>query len=42
LSSEPFKGFPVLRELELSLNGLRGLKMQPSDFLHLEVAFLIM
>ncbi|NXS61048.1 XRRA1 protein, partial [Brachypteracias leptosomus] len=32
----PFQKFPGLRELELSLNGLRNLKITSGDFLHLE------
>ncbi|KFW70600.1 X-ray radiation resistance-associated protein 1, partial [Pygoscelis adeliae] len=36
LTLEPFRKFPGLRELELSLNGLRNLKITPGDFLHLE------
>ncbi|CAM9577957.1 unnamed protein product [Bubo scandiacus] len=37
LTLEPFRKFPGLRELELSLNGLRNLKITAGDFLHLEV-----
>ncbi|NXW92379.1 XRRA1 protein, partial [Alopecoenas beccarii] len=36
LTLEPFRKFPGLRELELSLNGLRNLKISAGDFLHLE------
>ncbi|NXW52311.1 XRRA1 protein, partial [Nyctiprogne leucopyga] len=36
LTLEPFRKFPGLRELELSLNRLRNLKITPGDFLHLE------
>ncbi|NXQ91344.1 XRRA1 protein, partial [Nyctibius grandis] len=36
LTLEPFRKFPELRELELSLNGLRNLKITAGDFLHLE------
>ncbi|NXS43581.1 XRRA1 protein, partial [Balaeniceps rex] len=36
LTLEPFRKFPGLRELELSLNGLRNLKITARDFLHLE------
>ncbi|NXI94991.1 XRRA1 protein, partial [Psophia crepitans] len=36
LTLEPFRKFPGLRELELSLNGLRNLKITPGDFLRLE------
>ncbi|KAM6419695.1 X-ray radiation resistance-associated protein 1 [Pluvialis apricaria] len=36
LTLEPFRKFPGLRELELSLNGLRNLKITAGDFLHLE------
>lgn len=35
--AEPFRKFPALRELELSLNGLRHLKITAGDFLHLQV-----
>ncbi|KFP98141.1 X-ray radiation resistance-associated protein 1, partial [Haliaeetus albicilla] len=37
LTLEPFRKFPGLRELELSLNRLRNLKITTGDFLHLEV-----
>ncbi|XP_014811608.1 PREDICTED: X-ray radiation resistance-associated protein 1 [Calidris pugnax] len=36
LTLEPFRKFPGLRELELSLNGLRNLKITAGDFLHLK------
>ncbi|NXI52752.1 XRRA1 protein, partial [Chloroceryle aenea] len=36
LTLEPFRKFPGLRELELSLNGLRNLKITAGDFLCLE------
>ncbi|NXG36969.1 XRRA1 protein, partial [Dromaius novaehollandiae] len=36
LTLEAFRKFPGLRELELSLNGLRNLKITAGDFLHLE------
>ncbi|KAM9388375.1 X-ray radiation resistance-associated protein 1 [Phaethornis superciliosus] len=36
LPLEPFRKFPGLRVLELSLNGLRNLKITAGDFLHLE------
>ncbi|XP_075598765.1 X-ray radiation resistance-associated protein 1 isoform X1 [Balearica regulorum gibbericeps] len=36
LTLEPFRKFPGLRELQLSLNGLRNLKITAGDFLHLE------
>ncbi|XP_048789393.1 X-ray radiation resistance-associated protein 1 [Lagopus muta] len=36
LTLEPFRKFPGLRELELSLNGLRNLKITPGEFRHLE------
>ncbi|KAM6099591.1 X-ray radiation resistance-associated protein 1 [Theristicus caerulescens] len=36
LTLEPFRKFPGLRELELSLNGLRNLKITAGDFLRLE------
>uniref|UniRef100_A0ABM5FVS8 X-ray radiation resistance-associated protein 1 n=1 Tax=Pogona vitticeps TaxID=103695 RepID=A0ABM5FVS8_9SAUR len=37
LTLEAFRKFPELRELELSLNGLRNLKINAGDFPHLEV-----
>ncbi|XP_041088915.1 X-ray radiation resistance-associated protein 1 isoform X3 [Polyodon spathula] len=37
LTFEPFRKFPILRELELSVNGLRNLKISVGDFPHLEV-----
>ncbi|KAM3837438.1 X-ray radiation resistance-associated protein 1 isoform 2-T2 [Vipera latastei] len=37
LTLEMFRSFPVLRELELSLNGLRNLKVRTGDFPHLEI-----
>ncbi|NXI35793.1 XRRA1 protein, partial [Galbula dea] len=36
LPLEPFGKFPGLKQLELSLNGLRNLKVTAGDFLHLE------
>ncbi|NXS92218.1 XRRA1 protein, partial [Jacana jacana] len=36
LTLEPFRKFPGLRELELSLNRLRNVKITTGDFLHLE------
>ncbi|XP_026580197.1 X-ray radiation resistance-associated protein 1-like, partial [Pseudonaja textilis] len=36
LTLETFRNFPGLRELELSLNGLRNLKVRIGDFPHLE------
>ncbi|XP_074966890.1 X-ray radiation resistance-associated protein 1 [Phalacrocorax aristotelis] len=36
LTLEPFRKFPGLRKLQLSLNGLRNLKITAGDFLHLE------
>ncbi|XP_075583867.1 X-ray radiation resistance-associated protein 1 [Pelecanus crispus] len=36
LTLEPFRKFPGLRELELSLNRLRNLKITAREFLHLE------
>ncbi|ETE58896.1 X-ray radiation resistance-associated protein 1, partial [Ophiophagus hannah] len=36
LTLETFRNFPGLRELELSLNGLRNLKVRTGDFPHLE------
>ncbi|XP_066846161.1 X-ray radiation resistance-associated protein 1 isoform X1 [Anser cygnoides] len=41
LTLEPFRKFPGLRELELSLNGLRNLKITAGDFLHLEIPILL-
>ncbi|KAM6447715.1 X-ray radiation resistance-associated protein 1 isoform 2-T3 [Liasis olivaceus] len=37
LTLEIFRKFPGLRELELSLNGLRNLKVNVGDFPHLEI-----
>ncbi|CAI5773577.1 X-ray radiation resistance-associated protein 1 [Podarcis lilfordi] len=37
LTLDAFRTFPGLRELELSLNGLRNLKVNAGDFPHLEV-----
>nr|XP_016852922.1 PREDICTED: X-ray radiation resistance-associated protein 1 isoform X2 [Anolis carolinensis] len=37
LTLDVFRTFPELRELELSLNGLRNLKVNAGDFPHLEV-----
>ncbi|KAL8191331.1 UNVERIFIED_CONTAM: hypothetical protein K2H54_072236 [Gekko kuhli] len=37
LTLEAFRKFPALRELELSLNGLRNLKVNAEDFPHLEI-----
>ncbi|EMP27771.1 X-ray radiation resistance-associated protein 1 [Chelonia mydas] len=37
LTLEAFRKFSGLRELELSLNGLRNLKISAGDFLHLEI-----
>ncbi|XP_032637046.1 X-ray radiation resistance-associated protein 1 [Chelonoidis abingdonii] len=37
LTLEAFHKFSGLRELELSLNGLRNLKISAGDFLHLEI-----
>ncbi|XP_038262917.1 X-ray radiation resistance-associated protein 1 isoform X3 [Dermochelys coriacea] len=37
LTLEAFRKFFGLRELELSLNGLRNLKISAGDFLHLEI-----
>ncbi|XP_063160406.1 X-ray radiation resistance-associated protein 1 [Candoia aspera] len=37
LTLEIFRKFPGLRELELSLNGLRNLKVNAGDFPHLEI-----
>ena len=38
LSPDCFKQFSILRELEIPLNGLRGLKINDADFPHLEVS----
>lgn len=35
--SEAFRGFPMIQELEIPLNGLRGIKLSPVDFPYLEV-----
>ncbi|XP_058042039.1 X-ray radiation resistance-associated protein 1 [Ahaetulla prasina] len=37
LTLQTFRSFPGLRELELSLNGLRNLKVRTGDFPHLEI-----
>ena len=37
LPLEAFKGFPIIRELEMTLNGLRGINIQMGDFPRLEV-----
>nr|XP_014431179.1 X-ray radiation resistance-associated protein 1 [Pelodiscus sinensis] len=37
LTLEAFRNFSGLRELELSLNGLRNIKISAGDFLHLEI-----
>ncbi|XP_070605514.1 X-ray radiation resistance-associated protein 1 isoform X2 [Erythrolamprus reginae] len=37
LTLEIFRNFPGLRELDLSLNGLRNLKVRTGDFPHLEI-----
>ncbi|XP_048838936.1 X-ray radiation resistance-associated protein 1 isoform X2 [Brienomyrus brachyistius] len=37
LNLDAFSGFPVLRELELSLNGLHNINVNDGDFPHLEV-----
>ena len=34
---EAFRGFPILRELEMPINGLRGVKLQNGDYPYLEV-----
>ncbi|XP_064208499.1 X-ray radiation resistance-associated protein 1 isoform X1 [Anguilla rostrata] len=36
LNLEPFSWFPILRELELSLNGIHSLAVNAGDFPHLE------
>ena len=35
--SEAFRGFPILRELEMPLNGLRSLHPKLEDYVNLEV-----
>ncbi|XP_064639371.1 X-ray radiation resistance-associated protein 1-like [Lineus longissimus] len=37
LPLEAFKGFPIIRELEITLNGLRGIKLDLGDFPKLEI-----
>ncbi len=37
LITESFKYFPIIRELELSLNAVRGIQIQAGDFPNLEV-----
>ncbi|KAK3589901.1 hypothetical protein CHS0354_034913 [Potamilus streckersoni] len=37
LPLEAFRGFPILRELEMSLNGMRGIHFSMGDFPQLEV-----
>ncbi|XP_074657735.1 X-ray radiation resistance-associated protein 1-like isoform X2 [Tubulanus polymorphus] len=37
LPLEAFRGFPIIRELEMPMNGLRGIKLQLTDFQHLEI-----
>ncbi|XP_013397542.1 X-ray radiation resistance-associated protein 1 [Lingula anatina] len=37
LPFEAFRGFPIIRELEIPLNGLRGIRITRKDFPHLEV-----
>ncbi|KAL5004765.1 hypothetical protein ScPMuIL_018221 [Solemya velum] len=37
LPFEAFRGFPMIQELEIPLNGLRGIKLSPVDFPYLEV-----
>jgi hypothetical protein len=35
--SEAFRGFPIIRELEIPLNGLRSIRLSPGDYPTLEV-----
>lgn len=35
--TEAFRGFPIIRELEIPLNGLRSIKLSPGDYPSLEV-----
>ncbi len=35
--AECFRHFPIIRELEMSLNAVRNIKLAPEDFPHLEV-----
>lgn len=37
LPFEAFRGFPILRELEMPINGLRGVKIQNGDYPYLEM-----
>ncbi|XP_053564727.1 X-ray radiation resistance-associated protein 1 [Bombina bombina] len=37
LTLETFRTFPSLRELDISMNGIRGIHVKPGDFPHLEV-----
>nr|XP_022287824.1 X-ray radiation resistance-associated protein 1-like [Crassostrea virginica] len=37
LPFEAFRGFPILRELEMPINGLRGVKLQNGDYPYLEM-----
>ncbi|ESP05046.1 hypothetical protein LOTGIDRAFT_230081, partial [Lottia gigantea] len=37
LPFEAFRGFPILRELEVPLNGLRSLQIKPTDYITLEL-----
>ncbi|XP_023932305.1 X-ray radiation resistance-associated protein 1-like [Lingula anatina] len=37
LPFEAFRGFPIIRELEIPLNGLRGIRITRKDFPHMEV-----
>ncbi|XP_062584370.1 X-ray radiation resistance-associated protein 1-like [Saccostrea cucullata] len=37
LPFEAFRGFPILRELEMPINGLRGIKLQNGDYPYLEM-----
>ena len=36
-----FRGFSIIRELELSINGIRGIKVDPADYPNLEVSNIV-
>ncbi|XP_033759734.1 X-ray radiation resistance-associated protein 1-like [Pecten maximus] len=37
LPLEAFRGFPIIRELEVPLNAIRNIKLNPGDYPHLEM-----
>ncbi|XP_060073090.1 X-ray radiation resistance-associated protein 1-like [Ylistrum balloti] len=37
LPFEAFRGFPIIRELEVPLNAIRNIKLNPGDYPHLEM-----